>query len=275
VSRYICLCESLILILTIIVELSCCLETYDKGVAGNPIGEYVLDANDNMAAAVTFASGVIGTIHCTRWVPAYVNRKPIRVYDNKGSIEVDLSRSATACYLYTVATTAYQTVEAAPTPSFGRLGQSSVQESTGRRPMSLSTDLRWAGWGSRLFLLSQAAPERVRHVQEHRLRRILRHAANASPFYRERFAGIDLDHCELADLPVEPLPGALPNLDRVRQRLDEQLGLTGFANELSIELEVASRLEADPWTGKFRRIVSQVGEPMDLAHSTSHLRFKD
>ncbi len=100
-----------------IAEIYCRLETYDKGVADNRIGEYVLDANDSMVATVTFASGVIGTIHCTRWAPAFVNREFVRVYGDKGSVEVDYNRSPTACYLYTVAAKRWETVEAAPTPS--------------------------------------------------------------------------------------------------------------------------------------------------------------
>jgi len=98
-------------------ELYCRLETYDKGIPGNSIGEYVLDANDSMVATVTFASGVIGTIHSTRWAPAYVNREFIRVYGESGTIEVDFNRSQKACYLYTVAAEEWETVETTPTPS--------------------------------------------------------------------------------------------------------------------------------------------------------------
>jgi predicted dehydrogenase len=100
-----------------ITELYCRLETYDKGVPGNRIGEFVLDANDSMVATVTFASGVIGTIHSTRWAPAYVDREFIRVYGDKGSIEVDFDRSQTACHLYTIAAREWETIEAEPTPS--------------------------------------------------------------------------------------------------------------------------------------------------------------
>jgi predicted dehydrogenase len=100
-----------------IVELYCRLETYDKGVPGNRIGEYVLDANDSMVATVTFAGGVIGTVHSTRWAPSYVNREFIRVYGDRGTVEVDFNRSQTACYLYTTAAREWETIEAEPTPS--------------------------------------------------------------------------------------------------------------------------------------------------------------
>jgi predicted dehydrogenase len=39
------------------------------------------------------------------------------VYGDKGSVEVDFTRSQTACYLYTIAAKEWETIEAAPTPS--------------------------------------------------------------------------------------------------------------------------------------------------------------
>ncbi len=44
--------------------------------------------------------------------------------------------------------------------------------------------------------------ERVRATQAARLRELLQHAREHSPFYRERFAGLDLDRVQLTDLPV-------------------------------------------------------------------------
>jgi phenylacetate-CoA ligase len=62
----------------------------------------------------------------------------------------------------------------------------------------------------------------------------------------------------------EPLPGAELDLGRVRDRLDHRLALAGFGEELDVEFEVVSRLDADDRTGKFRRFVSEVGPPEDL-----------
>jgi phenylacetate-coenzyme A ligase PaaK-like adenylate-forming protein len=42
----------------------------------------------------------------------------------------------------------------------------------------------------------------VMDLREQRLRTLLRHAAANSPYYRERFAGIDLERCALSDLPT-------------------------------------------------------------------------
>jgi predicted dehydrogenase len=76
-----------------IAELFCRLETYDKGIAGNRIGEYELDANDSLAATVQFANGALGTIHSTRWAPGFINREFVRAYGDRGSVEVDFDKS--------------------------------------------------------------------------------------------------------------------------------------------------------------------------------------
>src|SRR5262245_57073835 len=45
-------------------------------------------------------------------------------------------------------------------------------------------------------------PDQVVVRQNHRLRRLLRHAAAHSPFYYKKFRGLDLGRCPLSDLPV-------------------------------------------------------------------------
>ena len=57
----------------------------------------------------------------------------------------------------------------------------------------------WALWQRRYV---SASPEEIAAVQRRALRRLVKHAAARSPFYREKYAGIDLDRCEPADLPV-------------------------------------------------------------------------
>jgi phenylacetate-coenzyme A ligase PaaK-like adenylate-forming protein len=63
---------------------------------------------------------------------------------------------------------------------------------------------------------------------------------------------------------LEPLPGAAVDRAAARRRLDERLDTVGLRGELEVELEVVSRLDWDPRTGKFRRLVSLVGPPADL-----------
>src|SRR5262245_38394874 len=72
-----------------------------------------------------------------------------------------------------------------------------------RRPlMSLFDTARFFAWGLCQCRKKSASPRRIQAVQERRLRRLLRYAAERSPFYREKYRRIDLARCCLADLPV-------------------------------------------------------------------------
>ena len=42
----------------------------------------------------------------------------------------------------------------------------------------------------------------LRRIEEERFRRMLRHAVKNSPYYKRRFAGIDIETCKPADIPV-------------------------------------------------------------------------
>jgi phenylacetate-coenzyme A ligase PaaK-like adenylate-forming protein len=57
---------------------------------------------------------------------------------------------------------------------------------------------------------------------------------------------------------LEPLPGATIDLERARLAIDRELSLYDFP-EVRVRLVVVPRLDADPRTGKFRRMVSQIG----------------
>lgn len=63
---------------------------------------------------------------------------------------------------------------------------------------------------------------------------------------------------------LEPVPGTTPDLKQARKRLDERLATTGMQSEIDIELQTVPRLEIDPHTAKFRRMISRVGIPDDL-----------
>ncbi len=75
-------------------EISCKLSTFSKGVKGNRIGRYVLDANDSFVSTISLVSGGIGTVHATRWATGHLNSIRVRVYGDKGAVEVDLDRDA-------------------------------------------------------------------------------------------------------------------------------------------------------------------------------------
>src|SRR5262249_31264189 len=62
---------------------------------------------------------------------------------------------------------------------------------------------------------SRASLRRLRVRQEKRLRRLLRDVARRSPFYGEKFRGIDLDCCALGDLPVTTKSELMDQFDRV------------------------------------------------------------
>ncbi|MFC1607225.1 Gfo/Idh/MocA family protein [Candidatus Latescibacterota bacterium] len=73
-----------------ITDISCKLKTFDKG-CGN-IGEYVFDANDSFVSMVQFESGAIGTLHSSRWASGHHNTVALRVYGDKGAIDLNLDR---------------------------------------------------------------------------------------------------------------------------------------------------------------------------------------
>src|SRR4051812_43670262 len=66
----------------------------------------------------------------------------------------------------------------------------------------------------RQFAPSRLPPGRVQEFQQTRLRRLLRHAAEATPFYRAKYRGIDLDRCALADLPTTSKAELMADFDR-------------------------------------------------------------
>jgi predicted dehydrogenase len=75
-----------------ITGLYCDLKTFDKGIEGNRVGEYLFDANDSFCSNVEFANGAIGTVQATRWATGHPNREYIGVYGDKGSVEIDYER---------------------------------------------------------------------------------------------------------------------------------------------------------------------------------------
>jgi len=70
-----------------IAHVFCRLKTFDKA-EGNRIGEYELDANDSFTMAVDFDNGALGVVHATRWATGHFNELRLRVYGEKGGVEV-------------------------------------------------------------------------------------------------------------------------------------------------------------------------------------------
>ncbi len=64
---------------------------------------------------------------------------------------------------------------------------------------------------------------------------------------------------------LELLPDAKLDIPHAWNAIDRQLRLYGFLGLIDIDFEVVPKLEPDSRTGKFRRIISLVGPPVDVS----------
>ncbi|MGL6211474.1 MAG: Gfo/Idh/MocA family protein [Paracoccaceae bacterium] len=78
-----------------VVEVSCRLATFDKAPDGK-IGEYTLDANDSATMQVVMANGALGTVAATRFASGHLNDLRLRIYGDKGGIEVGWERNVSS-----------------------------------------------------------------------------------------------------------------------------------------------------------------------------------
>jgi len=63
------------------------LQTFHKA-EGDKIGDYKLDANDSFTMSVEFTNGALGVIHASRFATGYLNTLRLRVFGDKGALEV-------------------------------------------------------------------------------------------------------------------------------------------------------------------------------------------
>ncbi len=63
------------------------------------------------------------------------------------------------------------------------------------------------------------------------------------------------------------MPGATLSPEKPLRLLREQLDSLGLADVVQVEVDIVPRLEIDPLTKKFQRIISRVGPPDDLEQS--------
>lgn len=68
-------------------DMSCRLVTFDKA-PGGMIGQYRLDANDSFVMHLGLENGSIGTISATRFASGHLNDLRLRVFGDKGGLEV-------------------------------------------------------------------------------------------------------------------------------------------------------------------------------------------
>jgi predicted dehydrogenase len=70
-----------------VAELSCRLKTFDKAEGGR-IGDYTLDANDSVTLQAELKGGALGTISATRFASGHLNDLRLRLYGDRGGLEV-------------------------------------------------------------------------------------------------------------------------------------------------------------------------------------------
>ncbi|ANL29220.1 oxidoreductase protein [Rhizobium phaseoli] len=95
------------------------LKTFNKA-PGGQIGEYMLDANDSFTMSVDFANGALGVIHASRWATGHLNELKLRIYGERGSLEV-IHRPAGSelrgCLGDDVETATWKEIEVPPVPT--------------------------------------------------------------------------------------------------------------------------------------------------------------
>lgn len=70
-----------------ITNVHCRLKTFPKA-EDDRIGNYELDANDSFTINASFENGAIGVIHSSRWASGHKNDLALRIYGDKGGLEV-------------------------------------------------------------------------------------------------------------------------------------------------------------------------------------------
>jgi predicted dehydrogenase len=97
----------------------CRLRAFDKA-PGNRIGEYDLDANDSFAMTVDFSNGAFGVVHASRWATGHLNELRLRIYGDKGGIEVVHNPEGSelkACIGDNIETAKWQAIDAGTVPT--------------------------------------------------------------------------------------------------------------------------------------------------------------
>lgn len=102
-----------------IASMNCRLQTFEK-VPGDLMGEYELDANDSFIMSVQFTNGAIGTIHSSRWASGHSNDQRLRVYGDRGGLELSHGHWGSllrVCAGADVASSTWREVAAVPVPT--------------------------------------------------------------------------------------------------------------------------------------------------------------
>jgi phenylacetate-coenzyme A ligase PaaK-like adenylate-forming protein len=113
-----------------------------------------------------------------------------------------------------------------------------------------ATDVFWVGRGAR---------------RRQMINTVLSHALEYFLDVRE-WQAVQTDPDRLL-IRLEPLPGKRVDVERTRPAADRELALHGF-DDVRLDFEVVPRLEVDPNSGKFRRMISRIDgmEPAQARH---------
>ena len=114
----------------------CRLQTFPKA-DGNQIGEYQLDANDTFVMTTEMDDGAMGVIHATRWASGHFNDLHLRIYGEKGGIEVtDLNHKPKlrVCLGDDVEAGTWREMDVDPVPTNYRRFAEAVTEGKNREP---------------------------------------------------------------------------------------------------------------------------------------------
>jgi predicted dehydrogenase len=76
-------------------QISCLLKTFDKA-EGGQIGAYKLDANDSATMQLVLAGGALGSVSATRFASGHMNDLRLRIYGDKGGLEVRFENQISA-----------------------------------------------------------------------------------------------------------------------------------------------------------------------------------
>jgi predicted dehydrogenase len=104
-----------------IASIDCRLQSFPKGVRGNRVGPYKLDANDSFAGTVQFRNGALGAVQSSRWTVGHNNSVYVAAYGTKGALRFDLDRDGGSYEIITgrkaIHDRAWKVVPCKPVPS--------------------------------------------------------------------------------------------------------------------------------------------------------------
>lgn len=104
---------------TDIASMTCRLQTFKK-VEGDRLGDYVLDAHDSFIISAEFDNGAIGVIHASRWAAGHANDQRLRIWGEKGGLELAHGHWGTQlrlCVGDDIPAGTFRDVAAAPVPT--------------------------------------------------------------------------------------------------------------------------------------------------------------